>query len=62
MCVDFSNRLDSQALKSLAESDEHESVREIKVGNLKTHVFACRAGVNCKLYCTDVRYQNVIVI
>jgi len=31
MSVDFSNRLDTPALKSLAESDEHESVREIKV-------------------------------
>ena len=27
---DFSNRLDRPAIKTLAESDEHESVREIK--------------------------------
>ena len=31
LCSDFSNRLDRPAIKTLAESDEHESVREIKV-------------------------------
>ncbi len=36
--VDFSNRLDRRALKALAESDEHESVREIKVRNLISSV------------------------